>query len=59
MLKNGQTAMIGGLIEKTKKVSENSIPWLSKIPVIGSLFKGAQKEMHDHQLLMFITPTVI
>ncbi|MCK4265609.1 hypothetical protein KAW80_04605 [Candidatus Babeliales bacterium] len=57
-LKNGQTAMIGGLIEKTKSKNSTSVPVLGEIPILGNLFKGSNKEGKDHQLLIFITSTI-
>jgi len=51
--------MIGGLIEKTKKKQNTSIPILRDIPLIGSIFRGTYKESKDHQMLIFITPTIV
>lgn len=59
ILKNGQTTMIGGLIENTKKSERSQLPFISEIPVLGWLFKGYRKEVVDHQLLIFITPTIV
>ncbi len=58
-LKNGQTGMIGGLIENTNKKNTTSLPLLKDIPIIGSLLKGSSSEAKDHQLLIFITPTIV
>ncbi|HBS48433.1 TPA: hypothetical protein DEO28_00035 [Candidatus Dependentiae bacterium] len=57
-LKSGQTTMIGGLIEDTKNDYKAGIPLISNIPLFGYLFKGTRKNIKDHQLLIFITPSV-
>jgi type IV pilus assembly protein PilQ len=59
ILKDGQTTMIGGLIENTKKSERSRLPFISDIPVFGWFFKGMRKEVVDHQLLIFITPTIV
>lgn len=59
MLNDGQTTMIGGLIENTKERLQTGVPWIQEIPVIGWFFKGKQKQIIDKQLLIFITPTLV
>eukprot|EP00697_Spironema_sp_BW2_P008172 gnl/Spiro4/22685_TR11196_c0_g1_i1.p1 gnl/Spiro4/22685_TR11196_c0_g1~~gnl/Spiro4/22685_TR11196_c0_g1_i1.p1 ORF type:complete len:453 (+),score=-52.83 gnl/Spiro4/22685_TR11196_c0_g1_i1:419-1777(+) len=59
LLANGQTTMIGGLIRNRKGHEETRLPVISKIPLIGWLFKGSKKTVRDMQLLIFVTPTVV
>ncbi len=59
ILCDGQTTMISGLMENTKKNVHTGVPWIQEIPVIGWLFKGKQKKLVDKQLLIFITPTLV
>jgi len=58
-LASGQTTMIGGLIKNRKNSRLSGIPFLSRIPLIGWLFKGKRKEFKDSQLLVFVTPTIV
>jgi len=58
-LRNGQTTMIGGLIENSKTINQSKIPVLGDIPLVRFFFKGTRKEIKDHQLLIFITPTIV
>jgi len=37
----------------------SSIPWLSKIPLLGWLFKGKTDQSDSGELLVFITPHII
>lgn len=60
LLYNGETAVIGGIIEKNKTDDENKVPGFSEIPVVGDmLFKHTYKKNAQTELLIFITPTVI
>ncbi len=59
VVNNGETVVLGGIYTKSEGQSEAGVPLLSKIPVIGWLFK--KKSVFDSQaeLLIFITPTII
>ena len=39
IVKNGETIVIGGIYTETERESEGGVPWLSKIPWLGWLFK--------------------
>jgi len=56
---DGQTVVIGGLMENTQTDSENKIPGLGDIPLLGSLFKRKQKENVKRELMIFLTPTIV
>jgi general secretion pathway protein D len=56
---NGQTVVIGGLMQHTKASSESKIPFLGDIPVLGNLFKRKTTSMAKEELLIFLTPYVI
>jgi len=59
MVRDGHTAMIGGLLKN--KVTEQSghIPVLHRIPVLGYLFKSRDDEVQQLNLTLFITPHII
>ncbi|MEZ4742700.1 MAG: secretin N-terminal domain-containing protein [Bdellovibrionota bacterium] len=56
---SGETAAIGGLY--TTEVSEEvfGVPILSKIPIIGALFRSSKKSDDRRELIVLVTPTVI
>ena len=56
---DGQTIVIGGLMKTNKSTSEAGIPWLRRIPVLGYLFGGVEKETRKTELIILITPHVI
>ena len=59
ILFDGQTTVIGGLKKNTTQNTEAGVPWLSKIPLIGYLFKNQGKSEEMQELLIFITPRIL
>jgi general secretion pathway protein D len=55
----GQTIVIGGLIQDTKNTVKSGVPLLSKIPVIGALFGTQTYTKRKTELLILLTPHVI
>jgi type IV pilus assembly protein PilQ len=59
LVKDGDTAVIGGIYQRLEKKGMREVPFLSKIPVIGWLFKNYTASDSRSELLIFITPRVI
>ena len=59
IIANGDTVVIGGVIQKSKSRSESGIPLLREIPLLGWLFKNVNWQNSDKELLVFITAQVI
>jgi len=57
-VRDGQTIVIGGLIEDQLKDTIRKIPLLGDIPIAGNLFKRTVKEKTKTELLIFLTPHV-
>ncbi|MDC4228081.1 MAG: type IV pilus secretin PilQ [Candidatus Manganitrophus sp.] len=55
---DNETVVIGGIYTRNESQGEKGVPWLSKIPIIGWLFKKETKVDIQNELLIFITPTV-
>ena len=55
----GQTIVIGGLIEDTKKRNKNGVPLLSKIPILGALFGTHDLQDKKRELVLLMTPHII
>jgi type IV pilus assembly protein PilQ len=58
LVQDGATIVIGGIYTKNESVAQNGLPWLSKIPVIGWLFKKQVTVDNQTELLVFITTTI-
>lgn len=55
----GQTIVIGGLIEDRKDTIKSGVPFLSKIPFLGALFGFHDYEVTKTETVIFLTPHVI
>ncbi len=58
-INSGDTAVIGGLMQDTVNDTDKGIPFLSDIPVIGSLFRYQDDLREKSELVIFIRPRVI
>jgi len=56
---DGETVVVGGLVQTNKNNLDRSIPFLGKIPFIGSFFKTAENLQSDKELVIFITPYLV
>jgi len=59
IIKNGQTVVIGGVYQMSKTVTNNGIPGLMSIPLLGWLFKSKNISYSKDELMIFITPRII
>lgn len=59
LVKNKQTAVIGGLRRKNDSFAVSKIPLLGDVPVLGALFRQRVGGLTDTDLLVFVTPTVV
>jgi type IV pilus assembly protein PilQ len=59
MVRDGGTTVIGGIYQMTDNTQLNGIPGLSKIPIIGALFRNKNINNQHDELLIFITPRII
>ena len=55
---NCATIVLGGLIQDNKQVSKNGIPYLSKLPVVGPLFRMTTKNHDRTELIILMRPEV-
>jgi type IV pilus assembly protein PilQ len=56
---DGDTIVIGGILKDTKKLADQGIPGLRKLPAIGWLFSSERTENTKNELLIFITPRIV
>jgi len=59
LLKDGQTVILGGLSDRQRDVSQEGVPFLSSIPLLGGLFGHASRRTTETELFLFITPRII
>ncbi len=56
---DGDTTVLGGIYENTKTENKKEVPFFSKIPLLGLLFKSYNESDTMNELLVFITPTIV
>lgn len=59
MVGDGQTAILGGLVQENKSKGRNGIPYLSDLPLIGTIFKGNKESFTRSELVILITPKIL
>ena len=59
IVNDGETVVLGGILTKNEGETEVGVPFLSKIPIIGWLFKKKYKTDSQAELMIFITPTIV
>jgi general secretion pathway protein D len=58
-VKNGETRLLGGLLQTTESVSNSRVPFLSDIPGLGRLFVSPNQEQTRTDVLISITPRIV
>ncbi len=59
LVENGGTVVIGGIFQQQESNSEQKVPFLGDIPVMGNLFKNNVRSSKRSELLIFLTPKVV
>ncbi len=58
-VKDGETAVVGGLMRQEEYVTHRKIPLLGELPLIGHLFRSKSRERMDSELVIFVTPHLL
>jgi len=59
LVADGQTAVMGGLMQDRRRTVDEGVPVLGKIPVIGRLFRKDVDATEKRELLVFVTPRIL
>jgi type IV pilus assembly protein PilQ len=59
VVRDGDTLVVGGIFKTTQSEAVTGVPGLSKIPLLGWLFKYKTYTQEKRELLIFITPRII
>ncbi len=58
-IQDGQTIVIGGLMEDQYTLTERKVPLLGDLPAVGALFRRTQEVKSKTELLLFLTPEIV
>ena len=59
LIRDGETTVIGGILQITRTESRSGLPWLSKIPVLGYFFRHDINSTTNRELLILITQRIL
>ena len=58
-LRDGQSFVIGGLLQSDNKNAIEQLPWLGSIPVLGTLFSSKSYQKNETDLAIIVTPRLV
>ena len=58
-LRDGQSFVIAGLLTNSRSVSNNRVPWLGSVPVLGNLFRSTAYKRSETDLVIIVTPHIV
>ena len=59
LVNDGQTVVLGGILDTKKSRDANKVPFLGDIPVLGYFFRSTKDVNDKTELLIFITPKIL
>lgn len=59
LVRSGETIVLGGLRTTNFRETEDRVPFLGGLPIIGRAFRSTSKDHQDRELLIFLTPTIV
>ena len=58
-LRDGQSFVIGGLLQNISTTGQDQLPWLGDVPVLGALFRSAAYQKNETDLAIIVTPRLV
>jgi type IV pilus assembly protein PilQ len=59
LVRDGATTVIGGIYQSNEQTTQQSTPFLGKLPLLGYLFRNRFVSSTNNELLLFITPRIV
>ena len=58
-LRDGQSFMLGGLLQNPATTAQDQLPWVGDTPVLGALFRSSQYQKNETDLVILVTPHIV
>jgi pilus assembly protein CpaC len=58
-LRDGQSFAIAGLLQSVNQKTQQQLPWIADVPIIGALFRSASFERKETDLAIIVTPRLV
>jgi type IV pilus assembly protein PilQ len=59
LVNDGQTVVLGGVLDTESRDSSTKVPFLGDVPILGNFFKTTTKVDNKNELLIFVTPKIV
>jgi type IV pilus assembly protein PilQ len=59
LVRDGATAVIGGIYQSAEENARSQTPWLGNLPILGYLFRNRTLRTSNQELMIFVTPRII
>jgi len=59
LVNDGQTVVLGGILETERRETVNKVPFLGDLPGLGFMFRSKSKDDNKDELLIFVTPKIL
>lgn len=58
-IKNGETLVIGGLIQQRDTMRNDKLPGVADLPIVGAMFRASQRSSKRSEIVLLITPHIV
>ncbi len=58
-LRDGQSFLLGGLLQNDSTTAQDQLPWIGDVPVLGALFRSSQYQKNETDLVILVTPHIV
>ena len=58
-LRDGQSFMLGGLLQNQSSTAQDQLPWVGDVPVLGALFRSSSYQKNETDLVILVTPHIV
>jgi pilus assembly protein CpaC len=58
-LRDGQSFLLGGLLQDSGTTAQDQLPWVGNLPVLGALFRSSQYQKNETDLVILVTPHIV
>ena len=58
-LRDGQTFVLGGLLQKSSAYNKRQLPWIGDVPILGALFRSSDFQKEETDLIIVVTPRLV
>jgi pilus assembly protein CpaC len=58
-LRDGQSFLLGGLLQNDSTTAQDQLPWIGDVPVLGALFRSSEYQKNETDLVILVTPHIV